>query len=130
MNISRGHVVTEPNVMGHKYMLIHTYSSAHFLQVKTHFPSIEPSYIVNTHAHTHTHTQCLVRKLVNHEMLQQKIESGSRNGVGSQMAERLGNRAINQKVAGSMTLCPWASYFTLLASGNVPVLTVSLLNVL
>ena len=47
----------------------------------------------------------------------------------SQMAERLGSRAINQKVVGSipgrakMTLCP--RNFTLLASGgNVPVLTV------
>ena len=42
------------------------------------------------------------------------------------MAERLGNRAINQKVAGSipgranMTLCPWARH---LPRGNVPVLT-------
>ena len=41
------------------------------------------------------------------------------------------NRAINHKVAGSipgrakMTLCPWARHFTLLASGNVPVITVS-----
>ena len=47
-----------------------------------------------------------------------------------QMAERLGNRAINQKIAGSipgqMTLCPRARHFTLLASGgNVPVLTLS-----
>ena len=36
----------------------------------------------------------------------------------------LTNRAINQKVAGSipwacqMTLCPWARHFTLLASGE------------
>jgi len=52
--------------------------------------------------------------------------------MGGQMAERLGNRATNQKVVGSipgrakMTLCPWARHFTLLASGgNVPVLTVS-----
>ena len=52
--------------------------------------------------------------------------------LGSQMAERLGNRAIIQKVAGlipgraKMMLCPWARHFTLLASGgNVPVLTVS-----
>ena len=42
------------------------------------------------------------------------------------MAERLGNRAINQKVAGSipghakMKLCPWARHFTQLASGECP----------
>ena len=45
------------------------------------------------------------------------------------MAERLGNRASNPKVAGSspghaMTLCPWARHFNIHASGNVPVLTV------
>ena len=39
-----------------------------------------------------------------------------------QTAERIGKRAINQKVADSipqpcqMTLCPWARHFTLLAS--------------
>ena len=50
---------------------------------------------------------------------------------GGQMAERLGNRAINQKVASSIpgcekiVLCPYARHFTLFASGNVPVLTVS-----
>ena len=55
----------------------------------------------------------------------------SRTGHGSLMAKRLGNRAMNQKVAGlipgrgKMTMCPWARHFTLLASGNVPVLTVS-----
>ena len=38
------------------------------------------------------------------------------------MAKQLGNRAINQRVAGS-TLCPWARHLTLLASGNVPVLS-------
>ena len=43
----------------------------------------------------------------------------------SQMAERLGNWAINQKVAGSfprpwkMVLCPWAIHFTVLASGGM-----------
>ena len=43
------------------------------------------------------------------------------------MAERLGNLAINQKVAGSipgrakMTLCPWALHPTCLG-WNVPVL--------
>ena len=42
------------------------------------------------------------------------------------MAEWLGNRAINEKVAGSIpgsaeiTLCPWARHFTLLASGACP----------
>ena len=46
------------------------------------------------------------------------------------MAEWLGKRAINQKVAGSipdrakMTLCPWALDPTRLG-GNVPVLTVT-----
>ena len=45
--------------------------------------------------------------------------------VGGQMAERLGNPAINQKVAVSipgvrkMTLCPWARRFTLLALGGM-----------
>ena len=47
---------------------------------------------------------------------------------GSQVAERLGNRAINQKVAGltKMTLCPLgkALHLTCLG-GNVPVVTVS-----
>ena len=44
---------------------------------------------------------------------------------GGQMAERLGSRAINQKVASlipgseKMTLCPWARHFTLLASGGL-----------
>ena len=42
----------------------------------------------------------------------------------SQVAERLGNQASNQKVAGSglckITLCPWARHFTLLASGECP----------
>ena len=44
---------------------------------------------------------------------------------GGQMAERFGNRAINQMVAGSipsrakMTLCPWARHFTVLASGGM-----------
>ena len=41
----------------------------------------------------------------------------------SQMGEQLGNRAMNQKVAGSipgMMLCPWARHFTLLASGECP----------
>ena len=38
--------------------------------------------------------------------------------VRSQVAERLGNRASNLKVAGSIpgravTLCPWAKHFTL-----------------
>ena len=43
----------------------------------------------------------------------------------SQMAVRLGNRALNQKVAGfdsqprQMTLCPWARHFTLLALGEM-----------
>ena len=43
------------------------------------------------------------------------------DSAGGQMAERLGNRAINQKVAGSiakMMLCPWVRHFTLLASGE------------
>ena len=41
---------------------------------------------------------------------------------GNQLAERLENWAINEKVAGSipavqkMMLCPWARQFTLLAS--------------
>ena len=41
------------------------------------------------------------------------------------MAERLGNWAINQKVAGlipgceQIKLCPWARHFTLLASGGM-----------
>ena len=44
--------------------------------------------------------------------------------AGSQVAERFGNRASNQKVAGSvpscakMTVCPWARHFTLLALGG------------
>ena len=43
---------------------------------------------------------------------------------GGQMAERLGNRAVNQKVSGSipsvpMTFCPWARHFTLLDSGGM-----------
>ena len=44
----------------------------------------------------------------------------------SQVAELLGYRAGNQKVAGSlsqpclMVLCPWARHFTLLASGECP----------
>ena len=44
---------------------------------------------------------------------------------GGQMAERLGNRAINQKVAGlipghvKMTMCPWARHFNLFASGGM-----------
>ena len=43
---------------------------------------------------------------------------------GGQMAERLGNRATNQKVAGSITgrkmlLCPRARHFTLLAWGGM-----------
>ena len=58
------------------------------------------------------------------------IISGSQIPEGSQMAEQLGNRFSNQKVAGSIpgraiTLCPWARHFTLLASGNVPLLAVS-----
>ena len=46
--------------------------------------------------------------------------------MGSQVAERLGIRAINQKVVGSiprpckMTLCPWARHFTLLVSVECP----------
>ena len=54
-----------------------------------------------------------------------------KDAIWSQLAEQLENRASNQKVAGSiprpckMTLCPWARHFTLLATGNVPVLTVS-----
>ena len=44
---------------------------------------------------------------------------------GGQMAERLGIRAINQKVAGSIPdgrhqSCPWARHFTLLARGGCP----------
>ena len=48
-----------------------------------------------------------------------------------QMVERLGNRAINQKVAGSvlpchMTLCPWGKALHPTSfGGNVPVLTLS-----
>ena len=44
---------------------------------------------------------------------------------GGQMAERLGNQAINEKVDSSIpghakiTLCPWARHFTLLASGGM-----------
>ena len=41
-----------------------------------------------------------------------------------QMAERLGNQAINQKVADfqlcKMKLCPWAMQFTRHASGDCP----------
>ena len=42
-----------------------------------------------------------------------------------QMAERLGNRATNQRVAGSipgqveLRFVPWARHFTLLASGRM-----------
>ena len=43
--------------------------------------------------------------------------------TGGQMAERLGNRAFNQKVAGSilgqMTLCPWERHLTLLAAAGI-----------
>ena len=45
--------------------------------------------------------------------------------IGRQMDERLGNWAINQKVAGSipghgkMTLCPWARHFTLVGLGGM-----------
>ena len=48
--------------------------------------------------------------------------------LGSQMAERLGNRTINQKVVGSIPgRAKWARHFTLIPSGrNVPVFTVSL----
>ena len=50
--------------------------------------------------------------------------------LGGQMAERLGSRAINQKVVGSIPgrgkLRCVLGHFTLIASGeNVPVLTVS-----
>ena len=43
----------------------------------------------------------------------------------SQIAERVGNRATNQKVAGLipgrvMKLCPWTTHFTLLTTGECP----------
>ena len=58
------------------------------------------------HAHTLTHTHSLSHTHTN------------------QVAERLGNRASNQKFAGSIPssakikLCAWARHFTLLSSGE------------
>ena len=50
------------------------------------------------------------------------LEGGGK--MGSQVAERLGNRASNQKIAGSIpsraNLRPWARHLTLLASGECP----------
>ena len=58
----------------------------------------------------------------NHNMV--CVQEAQQRHRVSQMAERLGSRAVHQKVAGSipgrsMTLRPWARHFTLLASGRV-----------
>ena len=80
-------------------------------------------------ATSHVSSLSTVGNMSSAKMSGRNLENLQINNPGGQMAEWLGNRDINQKVAGSILLwkmtCPWARHFILFALGNVPVLTVS-----